>query len=350
MLAVIVGLTVLSWTGGQSLTFSDPQGREDLLLISRSRSLFELAAEQGIFAALTPLRDIAGLSGNLPLLTLATVVIFRASADLLGGGFSPPGAVRKPKISGWANVAWPCMVLVILYRLASLGSGSADLPLGGCLMIEPLVVPVLLALADGVLVAWVLVELRNAGFDDARTDTFDVRGAVGLMPAAILVSVAALPSRYLATIVFLASTSLPTSVSSDPALGAWVRWQLGAGLAIVQAGALIFAGLGGAVVWSRGTLGEAVLGYLRLLAAEGGRLVVVLAASGVAAAVAAGGSYLAVLSLPSTSWLLSAADSYAHYATLPVGLWALAAIVELGERSLPEATLAGAEPPAAGTA
>src|SRR4029077_8086093 len=77
MLAMTVGLTVLSWTGSQTLSFSDPQGKEDLILLTRSRSLLEIALEQGIFAGLTPFRDVAGLSSNLPLLVLATVVIFR---------------------------------------------------------------------------------------------------------------------------------------------------------------------------------------------------------------------------------------------------------------------------------
>ena len=52
-------------------------------------------------------------------------------------------------------------------------------------------------------------------------------------------------------------------------------------------------------------------------------------------------AYLLVLSLPYSTWALAAADSYAHYGTLPVGLVLLAALVELGERSLPMATPAG---------
>ncbi len=53
-------------------------------------------------------------------------------------------------------------------------------------------------------------------------------------------------------------------------------------------------------------------------------------------------AYVIVLSLPASTWALNAADSYAHYATLPVGLILTAALIELGERSLPLATLAGA--------
>jgi hypothetical protein len=50
--------------------------------------------------------------------------------------------------------------------------------------------------------------------------------------------------------------------------------------------------------------------------------------------------YSVVFLLPSQSWVLFAADSYAHYVTLPVGLWTLAALIELGQSSLPTARLA----------
>ena len=62
---------------------------------------------------------------------------------------------------------------------------------------------------------------------------------------------------------------------------------------------------------------------------------------GMAAGAASWAAYLLVLSLPTSTWCLAAADSYAHYGTLPVGLILLAALVELGERSLPMA-MAGA--------
>jgi hypothetical protein len=80
-------------------------------------------------------------------------------------------------------------------------------------------------------------------------------------------------------------------------------------------------------------------GYVQMLRGQGGRLVATLALGGLAAGGVSAAAYFVVLSLPTASWVLNAADSYAHYATLPVGLWTLAALVELGERALPEATL-----------
>jgi len=115
----------------------------------------------------------------------------------------------------------------------------------------------------------------------------------------------------------------------------------------VQGAALVTLGLAGAVAWSRGSATSAVRGYLRLLAAEGGHLVALVALAGLAAGGGAALAYLMVLSLPASPWVLAAADGYAHYATLPVGLLLLAALVELGERTRPTAKLAG---PAAGSA
>jgi hypothetical protein len=124
-------------------------------------------------------------------------------------------------------------------------------------------------------------------------------------------------------------------------VGSYVRWQLGDwGLADIQAGALVVVGLVGAVAWTRGRIGEAIVGYGRLVAAEGGHLVAALAMAAVAGAGLSAVAYAVVLLLPPQPWVLNAADSYAHFLTLPVGLWTLAALIELGQRSLPAASLA----------
>lgn len=343
MLAATVGLTVLSWTGSQTLTFSKPGGRDDLVMLTRARGLGELAVEQGVFAGLTPLRDVAGLGSNAPLLVLTVLLLFRASSEHWGGE-PPPGLGRRRRLPPWANLAWLAGAALILYRLFSIGYGMNELPLGGSFLVEALVVPALLAACDGLLLGWVLVELRGDGLDDAGDDDgVDVRGAAVLWPAATLACLAALPARYLATAAVLASDALPASAGATAA-GAWARWQLSGGLAQTQGGSLVFAGLAGAAAWSGGSPAGAFRGYGRMLARDGGRLAVVLALAGLAAASAAAVAYLAVLSLPTATWVLTAADSYAHYATLPVGLWTLAALVELGERALPEATLTPLSP------
>jgi hypothetical protein len=345
MLALTVGLTVLSWTGSQSLSYNDAQGREDQLLLSRSRSLGELGFEQGVLAALTPLRDVAGLGSNLPMLALAVVLLFRATAESWGGGQIIEGLPSKRRAPGWATVGWVCGTLFILYRLIALATpGSPDLPKGNCLMIESLVVPAIMLVADGVLLGWVLTELRNAGFVDPDGAAFDPCESVALMPGASLACLAALPARYVATAVFLVSFYIPSAVRSTPAVGGFLRWQSLWGVADLQVAALSLAGLAGAVAWTRGSPMQALRGYARMLATEGARLVIVLALGGLVAGSLAAVAYIAVLSLPAATWVLAAADGYAHYATLPVGLWTLSALVELAERSLPAADLAPVEP------
>jgi hypothetical protein len=337
MVAVVIGTTVLAWTGSQSISFERAENRDNLVALTKSRALGELAIEQGIFAGLTPLRDVASLGSNLPLLLAATLVLFRLSSDAWGGNPPAPGK-RRRRPSGWTSVAWCSGGLMIVYRIVSIGSGDFELPLGGCLMVEPLVVPVLLSFCDGALLGWILIELRDASLDDPGGVAFDPHAAVGLMPGTVIACIAALPARYLAMAVLLASYTLPASAAASP-VGTWLRWQLGRGLADVQTFALLISGLAGAAAWGSGSIRGAIQGYFRMLATQGGRVVATFVLAGLCAGAAAAVAYFTVLSLPAAPWVLNAADSYAHYVTLPVGLLTLAALVELGERSLPEATL-----------
>jgi hypothetical protein len=342
MVAIAIGFTVLAWTASQAWIFNQESRKADLISLTKSRRLSELALEQGLFASLTPLRDVAGLADNLPLLVIAAIVVFRSSFEIPGWGVPSPGTgsvgTQARTRAGWSTVIWGCGSLYALYRIVARMAGSTDLPLGSCLVIEGLIVPLLMVVCDGFLLAWIVVELRNAGFDDTGEDRLDARQAIALLPAAVLVCAFALPARYIATLVLLASSYLPTSANTT-SLGNYVRWQLGWGLTDVQAVGLIGFGLAGAVAWSRGSIRGAIVGYGRLLAFEGGHLVAVAAIAGIASGLLAAAAYAVVLLLPAQSWVLAAADSYAHFATLPVGLWALAALIELAERSLPTASL-----------
>jgi hypothetical protein len=338
MVAVTIGATVLAWTVSQTLRLNDSQGRDELLVLTRARSLAELSLEQGVLAALTPVRDLYGLGDNLPLLLLATGVLFRALTErperLRVLGAAGRGGAAGVE-TGWSNLIWGATALYLLYRIGGRLGGPRDLPLGGCLLVEALVVPVLMLLSDGILLAWILVELRGVSLGEGEAEPLEPRAVAGLLPAAALACLLALPGRYLVTAVLLAWAYLP-------ALEPLLRWQLNGGLAVMQAAALTTLGLAGAAAWSRGTAAGDLRGYPRLLAAEGGHLVALSALAGVAAGAGAALAYVLVLALPASSWLLAAADSYAHYATLPVGLMTVSALVELGERALPAATPAAA--------
>ncbi|MGP0062894.1 MAG: hypothetical protein ACLQGP_04730 [Isosphaeraceae bacterium] len=342
MVAGTIAFTVLAWTGAQAMVYNQEGGRADLLLLTKARRMGELTVEQGILAGLTPLRDVAGLGDNLPLLVVAAILVFRMSIDPQKSGEPGEGSNRRGRPRpGWTTLVWGVAALYILYRSVSraAGSGKVDLPLGGCLIVEAVLIPMAMVLTDGFLLAWILAELRNAAIDVRGENRLDPLEAIALLPAATLACAVALPSRYIATFVFLAQAHLPTSISTT-ALGDYIRWQLGWGPADLQAAALPFIGLIGVVAWSRGRFGEAIGGYRRLLTAEGGHLVVALAMASVAAATFAGAAYAVVLLLPTQTWVLGAADAYAHFATLPVGLWTLAALIVLAERSLPTASRA----------
>jgi hypothetical protein len=341
LIAAAIGFTVLAWTAGQALVFARDSGKADLQLLVKTRGLGEIAIEHGIFAGLTPLRDLAGLGDNLLLTMIAATLVFRISFEPTSTrfGLSPGDASAHGSPSGWTTLIWGSASLYAIYRVVGKTVGSIDLPLGGCLVVEIVLVPLLMVVSDGILLAWVLSELRNAGFDARGEDRLDARQAIALMPGAAVACALALPARYVAAAVWLTSLHLPTSVHATE-IGRYIRWQLGWGLTDLQAAAIVFVGLAGAVAWSQGTLRAAFKGYFRLLSAEGGHLIVALAMAGVAASLLTAAAYAVVLLLPVQTWVLGAADSYAHFASLPVGLWLLAAFVDLAERSLPSASIA----------
>jgi hypothetical protein len=334
LVAVVLGVTVLAWTANQAIAFSRSQGEGDVLSIRKTKGLGELAIEQGVLAALTPMRDVFGLGDTLLLLIIAASLVFRVSADRWAG--ADVLTDEPPASAGWTTLYWGCAWLYVLYRIGAM-IDPGDLPLGGCVMLEAGLVPFLMVMSDGLLLAWALVELRNASLGESGAELLDVRGTLALVPGSVLACLTALPARVLATGALLSFLHVPSFANGVPAS---VYTRLAWSLVAVQGAALVTAGLAGAVPWTRGSLGGAIRGYVRLLAAEGGHIVAVLALSGLAAGSFAGLAYLLVLSLPPQNWVLAAADSYAHYATLPIGLMTLAALVELGERSLPIAKLA----------
>jgi len=338
LIAVMVGATVVGWTVSQTLTYNNPQGKDDLLLLLKGRQIVPLALEHGVLAGATPLRDVIGLGNLIPLLIASAVLVFQFSTDRWGSVarvISP----RASRDAAWGTVCWGATALYAVYRTVGLLYGSFDLPLGNCLGAE-IAVPWLMLIADGTLVAWVAVELRGSTMGEtSENDSLDLAGVVGLMPAAALVCFLVMPGRYLATALALALPYLPP-LSTGQWLNSYVRWQLGWGTVDLQGAGIVAIGLAGVLGWSRGTLGSILQGYWRLLRAEGGHLVGLLIGGGILAGGLTTLAYLLVLSMPTQSWVLASADAYAHYATLPVGLLMFAALVELGERTLPQASLA----------
>ena len=165
----------------------------------------------------------------------------------------PGRPAYRSRVSGWSTLIWGCGALYVLYKLVARAAGSAELPLGGCLVAEAAVIPLMMLLCDGFLLAWVLVEIRNAGFDDPGDEGLHPGQALELMPAAALACALTLPARYVAT----SSSSAPSTCRPPSAAGStgrYVRWQLGWGLVDLQAAAFVTIGLVGVVAWSRGSI------------------------------------------------------------------------------------------------
>ena len=239
---------------------------------------------------------------------------------------------------GWGVIVCGSTALYALYRITSFVAGTGDLPLRTRIPPEIVAIPLLMVLADGLVLAWILSELREAGPGAAGDAPFDpagggadARGGPGLrrglagplrghgrplrpgVPAPLGHRRAARRLRALAT---GRGPDRPASgLADDPRPGRRRRLE------------------------RRDPRRR--LGYLRLLRAEAGHLVAALALASLAAGIVAAVAYAIVLALPPQTWVLAAADSYAHYATLPIGLLTLAALVELGGRAASRAGRAG---------
>jgi hypothetical protein len=348
LVAALCGALVLSWTTWQAVRHADPRRLEDLLILVKAHPPAELAAEQAWRAALTTFRDLAGLADISVLLLVAGIVLFRLSADRWGALDTRDATPRAP-IPAATVPAWGAAWLYLLYRAASIAFVPDGLPLGRILGVDLVLVPTLALACDGLLLAWVLGELRRA-FSDAPPAPLPASAAAALAgwPAATLACLAVLPARYVGLVAWLALPYVPAG--GPPHLTAALRAVLRGDAPVwLQAASLPLAPLLGAAAWARV---DGRPGPLRLAAdlirAEGGRLVAVVAGGTVASAGLSALAYLALLSLPPQPWVLAAADAYAHFATLPAALLLLATLVELaGRRPRPADPAPAAEEAAA---
>ncbi len=334
LVAILLGAAVVAWTGWQALGHARAENLDSLAILRKNKTTVELGLEQGALAALTPLRDLTGLGDWLLLLLAAGLLVFKLSADRWGGAprswrstpLGTPVAGSEPP--PWTTAAWGAAWLYLLYRLVGYLMPPADEPPGGCLVLEAVAVPLVMLAADGLLFGWVLQELRRAW--DAPPDgaeSIDLVGSVSLWPRAMLACLLTIPARYVATAAFLAWPYLKPMAGLQIQALEYTLLR-GRGLIVLQAGALVLLPLAGVAAWPRLGL---LSGTLRLLRAEGARLVAVIGGAGLAIGATTALATIAVLALPPQPWVLAASDSYAHYASLPLGLVLLATLIELAE-------------------
>ena len=345
VVAVTIGMTVLAWTGSQIRTYRPGTGRGRPDPPDQGRgALGELAVEQGILAGLTPFARRRGPGGQ-PAVAAAwrrscSSGLVDVRADW-GGAYvgRSCSCVASTTSGSGVNLIWGsgCALLPLSAGVAG-SRDPGDLPLGGCLMIEvPSIPPLDDVLRRAPCSPGSCVELPQREPGDTATTRSRPIAVVGMLPGARADLPAVLPARYAGHGRRLGPAHLPSGGDAVPGR-VTLRWQLNWGLADVQGAALASPGLAGAVAWSRGTVGGALCGAIvRLLAAEGGHLLALLAPGRAGGRGSSGLAYVLVLSLPASTWVLAAADGYAHYATLPVGLLTVAALVELGSARSPRA-------------
>ncbi len=343
VVGVAVGVSVLAWTASQSMHYTDAQGKADMLLLTRSRSVVELAVEHATIVGATPLRDVVGLGDNFALLAIATIVFFQVGTNRWDGSDLVTRLLGDP-LGLRAHVCWIMVALYCIYRTIVMPAvGVYALPLGsGGFFPEAGLVPLLAAASDGVMLAWVVVELRNAGLSDMGVERFEPRESLLIWPLAVLTSVLVMPARYVAQLIILAAPYLP-SLRPGSTFARVVAHLLGWGLVDLQAASLVVLGLVGTLAWSGGSIRVWLRLWRRLMSQSAARLVAFLALGWVVAGFLTSISYVLILSLPPQAWVLAAADGYGHYITLVTGLWIASGLVELGEQALPVADLAETE-------
>jgi hypothetical protein len=325
LVVVLLVAAVASWTAGQTRHFSAPQRLEELALLLKNKGVGELAVEQGVLAGLTPFRDLCGLGDTLVLMLAASVLVFKVSAERWDFDADEKDMSAEP---GWTTPAWGAAWLYVLYRVIVLIVSPEGYPVSGSLYVEPFAVSVLMLASDGLLLGWVLVEMRHAITDAADAPVeVEVAEVVRWLPTAVVACLAALPARVVAVAAYLSLRYAPAGM-----LGGLTWLLLGWGLSIVQAASLVLLPLVGAAALGP-IRGGTLRVWWRMLRQEGGRLVAVVAGGVAACGIAAALAYATLLQFPAGPWVLAAADSYSHYATLPLGLLTLATLIELADRS-----------------
>jgi hypothetical protein len=332
LMAVLLGTAVLAWTGWELRGFSISERIEDLVVLLKNKSLAELGAEHAYLAALTPLRDLASLGDLWPLLVAATLVIFKLSADRWGMVPSDDAVLGVQTPPPWTTAAWGAGFVYAMYRAIQIIKSPDGLPIGGCMFLEALLIPLLMLAADALLLGWVLSEIARARPDQPdSTEGYSVLDGLRLMPLAMLACAVALPVRYLAPALWLALPHLsmifgPTQVASVAA------FLTGNALIAIQAASLPALGLVGATALGPGCWTR----FGRMLRTQGGHLLVWSASLSALIGAVSGLATWLVLSLPSQAWVLAAADSYAHLATFPLGLLLLSGLIELAHLADPK--------------
>lgn len=331
------GFILVSWTTIQLLHYDDPLGVDNLQKSLRTKTLPVMSLEQGLLAALTPLRDLTNLADCWPLVAAATLIAFHFTSKLQ---WVPQSTMHRglKKAQLWAQFFWVVASVWLFYRMVLGGASEGGLPLNSGAYIEIVLEPLFMLLIDAVLFSWVLTELRDAPFTDNDTLLPNIEQVFSLLPGLALVNFLVVPGRYFAHGLWLVWNSVVDLIATNgvvpPAIVEYVVWGLSWGILDLQAIAFTFLVLTGAAAWGRGSVKETFRIARRMIARHGAIFFLITLFCGLMNLISTALISTLILSHPTEPWVLMSADSYCHYASLFIGLLLVACYVQLGEDAL----------------
>lgn len=348
------GLVLCSWSTSQLLQYGMTANLDSLMLTLRGKTVSSFALEQGILAALTPLRDLINLADIWPMVAAGLFFAFRYSsqAQWIPNSIKTRSQVRAQLL---VQFFWIVASVWLVYRLVLGVSGDGGLPLHSGAWFEIVVEPITMILIDATLLAWVIVELRDSLEKGSDQLAPDAEAVFGLFPAILLIAILLAPARVFAHVVWLTWNSVLETMGDSAELPAraveWVVWALSWGLIDLQIVVAPLAILAGAVAFGGGSIRSTLGIAWRTLRQRGSQYFLITLAFMAFAFLSSSAMTVLMLYHPAEPWVLMAADFYAHLASLGLGLWYLSCLIELAapfakietvetaEQAVPEAPL-----------
>ena len=339
---VLGGMWLVSWSTTQLLQYDSRSGSDNLQMSLRTKTLSAFSLEQGVLAALTPLRDLSNLADCWPLVAAGIFLAFQYNSNLQ---WIPRSSMSSPMQSSsfWTQVFWIIGCLWLVYRTVIGVSGDDGLPLNTGAYIEVVLEPAIMLIIDSFLLAWVVTEIRDSTVAQSDQMLPDFEKVANLAPAIFLVNFLIVPGRYFAHALWLVWNSLVdyTSVagSASSTIVNYVIWGLSWGILDMQANAFPCIVLAGSVAWSQGSIRQILRVALRMFRNHGASILLMVVFFGLINVISAALITTLILSHPVEPWVFLAAASYCHFATLFTGLLTLSGLIELGEHSLITASI-----------
>jgi hypothetical protein len=339
---VLGGMWLVSWTTSQMLQYDSPSGSDNLQMSLRTKTLPVFSLEQGVLAALTPLRDLSNLADCWPLVAAAIFLSFQYTSNLQWVPRSSMSPLMKSS-SFWTQAFWIIGCIWIVYRTVIGVSGEDGLPLNTGAHIEVVLEPAIMLILDSFLLAWVVTEIRDSAFSDSNQMFPDFEKVVSLTPSIFLVNFLIVPGRYFAHSLWLVWNSLVDYISvagsASTSILNYVIWGLSWGILDLQVIAFPCIVMAGSLAWSQGSIRQLFKVTLSMYRNHGASIFLMVVFFGLMNVISSSLITTMVLSHPVEPWVFMAADSYCHFATLFTGLITLSGLIELGEQSLITASI-----------